>query len=423
MGRKVKGTLFKRGRTYWCKYSHQGVLYRFSLKTTKANHARHEIDRLMALRLGAIADSSFDEKFGGKPVPVHSESGKMLLTEAWRHYIASSERPDSGPTTLRQYAFQFNAFVEWVKREYPNLRFLAEVNRDIVNAFAAHLRKTVCAGTFNKYIRLLGLVFRILSEDAGIGENPWRKITRLRHEAINKRDFSEEELKAIFDVATGEIRTLFLVGYHTALRLGDVCLMEWAEVNLATGLITRIPLKTRRRNKKPVIIPMNDELLAHLKSMAEQPKGKYVCPKMAATYNRDSGAVTDRLQRFFKDCGIRTQQENTGKGTGKRAVVEVGFHSFRHTWVTSAGDRMDSTSIRAIAGWGSPAMEKTYSHVSMARLKQGIQGQKRVTGLVPQPSTVEGMTDDQVRQMADVIEAEMRRRKDKTSDKNGSVAA
>lgn len=369
----------------------------------------------MAMRLGSMADGTFDSRFGNKEVTSSGANGKMPIKDAWACYVASVTRPDSGKSTLRQYALQFNRLTEWAKKQHPDLLYMADVDRSVAREFASHLRGRVCAGTYNKYIRLFALVFRVLSEDAGMKDNPWSYITRLRHNPISKRDFTDNELKAIFGTTTGEMLTLCLVGFHTALRLGDACLLEWAEVNFANGRITRIPLKTARRNPKPVIIPMQEELLSHLKSIAGKQKGKYVCPEMAAAYKRDPATVTDRFQEFLKACGIKTQLEGTGKGTGKRAVVEVGFHSFRHTWVSkaAANPKMDSASIRAVVGWGSPAMEKIYTHVGIERLEQGIRGQTSVAGLAAQPAAVANvgaLTDEQLRQMSATLQVELRRR-------------
>jgi hypothetical protein len=52
-------------------------------------------------------------------------------------------------------------------------------------------------------------------------------------------------------------------------------------------------------------------------------------------------------------------------GTGAGKACEVGSHSFRHTWVSRAAeDGEDSITVREVVGWGSPAMEKVYTHVS-----------------------------------------------------------
>lgn len=58
---------------------------------------------------------------------------------------------------------------------------------------------------------------------------------------------------------------------------------------------------------------------------------------LAAKYRQRTDLVTDMVQRHFAGCGIKPRKPGTGKD-GKRAVVEVGFHSLRHTFVSLCRD-------------------------------------------------------------------------------------
>ena len=42
---------------------------------------------------------------------------------------------------------------------------------------------------------------------------------------------------------------------------------------------------------------------------------------------------TSEIQAFFESCGIKTT-EDIGDGHRRRAIVRVGFHSLRHTFVS-----------------------------------------------------------------------------------------
>jgi integrase len=422
---------------FWCRFRHQKHQYSFSLQTSKLSHAKHEMQRLMAQRIAAIHDGTFNAKFGKQDddaTPVVIESGKVPLSVAWRTYMAAGNRPDSGQSTLRQYRFQFEGFCDWITKHRPEVRHLSDVTRQVADQFASHIKSRCSSNTFNKYVRLFALVWNVLKDDAGLTENPWQRITRLKHRPNSRRNFTDEEIKVVLQKTTGEMLTLCLLSYHTALRLGDACLLEWREVNLVTRRITRIPRKTARTSGKVVIVPIHDELYHHLRGI--QAVGKYVCPEMAGKYQADSASVTDLFQRLFKDCGIRLHREGTGKGTGIRAVVEVGFHSFRHTWVTLAGERgTDSATLHAIAGWGSPAMERIYSHVSAEHLEQGIKSGPCVMNDSKPPATecppiagehLEKLTDGQLEQLNEAIREEWKRRKARSHAEltsNGAIPA
>lgn len=379
MARKVTGTLYKRDKIYWCKFKYQGKEYRFSLQTGKKNHATHELDRLMTIRRVAMQDGSFYDKFGSNTCHIPIPHGKVPVGSAWQLYLQNVNRPDAGDTTLHQYKFQFNYFTKWLIKAHPEIECLTYVNRIIAEEFAAHIRTQFSAGTYNKYISLFNLMFRILMDHSSSYNNPWQRIARLRNNPNTRRVFSDNELTTIFEQADGEIFNICMIAYHTAFRFGDACQLEWKEVDLDKRLIARTPLKTKRRTGKQVIIPMHQELLKHLMAIKQSVKSKFVSPEMAKMYDKCPASANQRLQRFFKKCGFQLYEDGTGRGTGKRAVVEVGFHSFRHTWVTKAAERgMDSASIRSVAGWGNPTMEKLYTHISTEHLEKSMNGHNPV---------------------------------------------
>ena len=81
----------------------------------------------------------------------------------------------------------------------------------------------------------------------------------------------------------------------------------------------------------------------------------------------DKTAVTRRIQKHFTDCGIPTLKPGTGPGTGKRAVVDVGFHSLRHTFVSLCREANAPLAVvEAIVGHANPAMTRHYTHVGEA---------------------------------------------------------
>src|SRR5439155_15929068 len=148
----------------------------------------------------------------------------------------------------------------------------------------------------------------------------------------SRREMTFDELKKICDAATGELRTLLALGVYTGLRLGDCATLRWAETDLKRSMIRRIPNKTARRNPKPVIVPIHPTLRDMLATTPADKRDDYVLPETAALYNRRTDLVTDMVQRHFASCGLKPHKPGTGKD-GKRAIVEVGFNSLRHTFI------------------------------------------------------------------------------------------
>ena len=128
-------------------------------------------------------------------------------------------------------------------------------------------------------------------------------------------------------------------------------------------MIRRIPNKTARRNPKPVIIPIHPILCDMLLVTPLNKRGEYVLPEMATLYARSICLVTDRVQSHLRACGIKLHRPGTGKN-GKRAVVEVGFHSLRHTFVSLCRESNAPLAVvESIVGHSNPAMTRHYTHV------------------------------------------------------------
>jgi integrase len=212
-------------------------------------------------------------------------------------------------------------------------------------------------------MNLLTLVFRVLKHKAKLTSNPWEEIQRKRIAPQSRRELTIDELKKVCLAATGELRTLLALGVYSGLRLGDCATLRWGEVDLPRGLIRRIPNKTARRNPKPVIVPIHPVLRDLLAVTPANERGDYVLPETAVLYQKRADLVTDKVQSHLIACGLKPHKPGTGKG-GKRAVVEVGFHSLRHTFVSMCRESNAPLSVvESIVGHSSPAMTRHYTHV------------------------------------------------------------
>jgi len=312
---------------------------------------------------------------------VEEANPPLKISEVWDAYLNSTERPDSGEATLLRYAGHWKRFREWIATKDPEAVFMREITPKTAQDYAKDLQQAgVSPNTYNKHITFLKLLCRALEEPARFKENPFKRIRRKQLKTNVRRELSIAELKAILEKAGGELQTLFMLGTFTGLRLGDCCTLKWGEVDLDRGLIRRIPNKTAK-NGKPVVVGIPSALYTKL---SETPKGKrkgYVVPKYAElyTHKNENGEpirrpiITREIKRVFEDCEIQTQQEGTGKvtdengsakDTGKRAVVDVSFHSLRHTWVSIQAEAgTPQAVVQSIIGHSNPAMTAHYTHI------------------------------------------------------------
>jgi integrase len=309
----------------------------------------------------------------------------LHIVQAWSEFLASPNRPDSGEETLYQYECQWSRFVDWMKEKHPELLTLRAVERSIAEDYAASLNHgTLAPGTFNKHLNLLTLVFRVVKNKARLTENPWEDIQRKRLVTHSRRELTVDELKRVCQSAKGELRSLLAIGIYCGLRLGDAATLRWCEVDLTRGLIRRIPNKiSRSANPKTVQIPIHPVLREMLGETPTEKRGEYVLPEMATLYQHRTDAVTDLVQTHFKSCDIKVWKSGTGPSSKdkKRAVIEVGFHSLRHSFVSLCRESdVPLAVVESLVGHSNPSMTRHYSHVGQLAATRAIAALPAMTG-------------------------------------------
>jgi len=377
------GYLFKRGSNFYVSWKVNGKLFMKALRDdngqpiTAKREAEIARDKFM-LPIATGDEAAVLESIAGKLEGRKAEIAKweneknppLSIGQAWSEFLASPNRPDSGKSTLRQYEFQWQAFADWKKEKHADALTLRDVTKEIAEEYASSLNHgRFSPSTYNKHLNLLTLVFRVVKHKAKLTGNPWESpkrggnLQRKRMITNSRRELTIDELRKICQTATGELQTLLALGIYSGLRLGDCATLRWGEVDLPRVMIRRIPNKTARRNPKPVIVPIHPILRDMLAATPLDQRREYVLPEMAALYIHRTDMVTDMVQKHFKACGITLHRPGTGKD-GKRAVIEVGFHSLRHTFVSLCRESNAPLSVvESIVGHSSPAMTRHYTHV------------------------------------------------------------
>ena len=319
-------------------------------------------------------------------------SKDILLADA---YEKSLEKPKTRMPSEKQvrskraYWLDFTAFLN---ERYPDLQKLSEVRPLHAEAYIQYLRqngrfnKTVTyrgsvvtqersyqlkselsPQTINTYQQALTEVFQLLARDAGIAENPFSSIPRLKKDAETREAFSEEELCVIRDNLDDFTQPLFTIAIATALREGDICTLKWSEVDFKQDLIIKRMRKTGNMVEIPIMPPLRDYLLQLQTATA---KSEYVLPKHAEMYLNNSSGVSYRIKQFLENkCRITTTKTLEGRS---RAVSVKDLHSCRHTFCYYAGlYGIPLSIVQSIVGHMTPEMTKHYSaHASLSAKRE-----------------------------------------------------
>ncbi|MCF7848740.1 MAG: tyrosine-type recombinase/integrase [Kiritimatiellales bacterium] len=313
----------------------------------------------------------------------------LTIEDAWAKF-EGHHNLDCGETLIYNYRSHWKQFRKFLGADYV---YMKDVFAKTAEEYARHLlKRRVSHNTYNKHINFLKLIYSLLSDEIGAEVSPFAGINTKKLSAAKKkgaarlkkrRELSREELSNVIDKAEGDLQTLLMLGAYSGLRLGDCCTLRHNEVLLDKGLIKRVPNKTQG---DPIQIGIPLRLINRLSETPKSQRKGYVLPKFAEAYNyaNEDGKhshrtrITNRIQKHFETCGITTHADGTGFKlvpdgdggfdkvyTGKRAIVEVGFHSLRHTFVGLQAEQGTSMSvIQKIVSHSSQAMTDHYLHIS-----------------------------------------------------------
>ncbi|MFZ2655612.1 MAG: site-specific integrase [Victivallales bacterium] len=376
----------KKTGIYWLKYERtftdetgnkQKVLIQESLKTKNLNEAiKRRDDRLREYQIkdrNQFREEILDkiktdsEKIEKIQAIKKRETNKISLADVWDKYSVSLDRERPKESTFKQYRFQWDGFYKHIKDIAPNRLYLDDITKEDAEKYLQTLTN-LTPNTYNKIIRTLRGVFKVLWIDRPQNENPFYTFKSRTDIPTSHRELTLTELKDVCGKAEGELRVLLAIGAYTGLRLKDAALLQWQNISFAQDRITVIPAKTSRKNKIAKI-PLHYDLKAILLETYTTDKTGYVLPEISANYLKDPTRVTNMIQAHFKTCGIETQQ----KTEGKKAICVAGYHSLRHSLVSTLANSGTAQALTMeLVGHGSPQIHRIYTHGDQGALNKAV---------------------------------------------------
>ena len=329
---------------YWLQIKLNGRRKRIALKDdtgqpiTKFEEARRAQERLMTpLKLKEEQDVLYflmnALKTAHKPNLANND---VLLTEAANRFANIRQSQGLSKYYAERNVYNARNLIAYVQKD-PNKKYVSEITTTEVREFLGRYSKS-SARTFNDVLTSLSMFFTETMEDyRGDWSNP---CTRIKPKSLNyanqnpKRVLTDEEVKRCLETAkqtSDELYLLFLIGASTGLRLSDCCSLRWSEIDLNAKVIVKVAQKTRKYAVKPVVVGVPEELYGVLSSIKDADKTEYVLPNYKCYEERcPRDRIHYRITQTFRKAGIQTE---TTSSDG-RTVKAVGFHSFRHTFIT-----------------------------------------------------------------------------------------
>lgn len=216
------------------------------------------------------------------------------------------------------------------------------------------------AKTRNNLVGMLSASWSLLIRHGIAKENPWKYTRTKGATGRTGRAFTPDEMKRILSASKPWpwMETAIMVALYTGLRRGDVMALRWDCIDFDNGVISVVPSKTARLNRR-LCLPLHPVLREHLLSLNRE--GERVVSNALA----DTGRVWQRILRLAEV----TQNENE----------LMTFHNLRHTfatWIRQAGAEKGEQML--LGGWSTLSISNRYDHAT-ERLKELVERLPSVT--------------------------------------------
>jgi integrase len=233
-----------------------------------------------------------EEKF--LPEKVNARRQAMLFEDMLTAYLEEYSKVNK-----RSYKTDL-AFSHRLRREFSG-KTLQEITTQDVERLKGRLKEEIVLATVNLHLALLKHVYTKAMEWEKVDKNPARPVKFFRANNARIRYLTEEEEARLKAVCPPEHWDKILVALHTGLRRAEQFRMQWASVNFQTGVLT-IP---RSKHGEARHIPMNDQVLAILRTLPSRLKSAYVFPSRTGKTPFNANNFINRVWKpLLKEAGI-----------------------------------------------------------------------------------------------------------------------
>lgn len=375
-----------RGKKWW---------YNFVVKGKKYQGALEGVDNEPDARKAAKAKKRMIEKASDqKSVQALIDNFRMelsgsrtiLLEDAWQLAAQKPAKKTASESWLKAKEGCWKDFAAFIAATHPEAKAVTDITVPMAEEYVSHIRskgrfvKTIgnrtgrsayanknenlSTRTKNGMVENISGVFKALKSEIG-NHNPFSDIPKLQNIEVERAVFSLDEIQRILNGDDSVAVPIFRIALYTGLREGDICNLEWRQIDFANRMIARHQNKTR----KDVKIPMMPQICEYLSSLPQT--SQYVLPDIQKIYASNRSTISRRIKKYLRKIGIETNQKTDR--SRKSSVKDL--HSCRHTFCWLAGQAgIPLPTVQAIVGHMTPTMTEHYAaHVTDAQKKAQIE--------------------------------------------------
>jgi integrase len=349
---------------------------------TRTQRSTKSTDRREAQRIANKFEDASAEGSGGRLTEVQARKVIAdIYSIANKNAISSSTIKDFFAAWLKRKELEAtekthlrykNAADHLLKYLGPNAKAdIAHLTSKEITGFRDDLAGRLTTGTVNTALKIIRSALAQAKRDGILDVNEAERVSVLkdRSNKDSRRPFTMAEMNKILKAANDEWRGMILFGIYTGLRLSDLAMLTWLNIDLQRREISLETAKTGRRQILPLAKPIVDYLgNLTLGDTPDQP----IFPEIYAARQRSQygGTLSNQFYQILVSAGLAKKRthESLDKGRGsKRKLNELSFHSLRHTATSllkNAG--VSDVVARDIIGHESEAVSRNYTHIDTA---------------------------------------------------------
>jgi integrase len=321
------GTIYQRGDVWWVRVYIENKPISRSSKSTKKSDAIKLRDQLLAKKhRGEITGGTPDKVLIGELLDDVLKSDIEESTRyIWKLVVEKNLRPSFGKVRA------------------------ARLSTDLMDRYREKRTAHGCTdATVNRELSIMRTAFHNARKRTPPKVNTVPYFPMVKETTVRKGFLTDQQYIALRDALLPELKLLFVCGYITGIRKGELSDIRWPQIDFESNIIALEPDETKNREGRSVPILRGDMRNLLLAAKKERDENWSDSPWV---FNRGGKKIID----------FRASWENACKAAG---VPELKFHDLRRTAVRNMRRAGVPQVIRMkISGHKTDSMERRYNIV------------------------------------------------------------
>ena len=335
--------LFKRGQTWWMRFTYNGKQIRKSTETDDKKLAVRIYQKVM----GEVAEGKWFEKLPD------------------RSFKELTEKYESEHVSQKRSAIQYKGYIKSLRSFFDEGCLLSEITPSMVNEFKMKRRiDGVGPASINRELAVLKNAFnKAIKEWGWVRENPVTKIPLEKEPPGRVRYLTDEEFERLLEGCPEWLRPIVLTARHTGLRRENILSLKWYQVDLFRRVITI----ERTKNGERLGIPINDTLMELFKKLS---KVRYIGSEYVFYH---PAAKKKNAKRRFDGKRYFEVKNSFQEALEKAGIKDFRFHDLRHCFASALVQRgADLYEVQRLLGHKNPSMTQRYAHLAPENLRDAV---------------------------------------------------